>query len=212
MDNKTFEGNFRNILHGFKKYKKDKWFKTMTKEEMFNDNIKLAYKIANKYKVNNINEQEDIEQVALIGLWKAVLNYNMNKRNSFSVFAYKCIENEVLIFLRKNNLYKSEISIYTPITCKNQNLLVIDTLLDPRDFISEADSNINFKIILTTINSKLKLTKREKEVLILTTFSKRVKDISKILLLTKSRVYKIKKNINKKAEILKKDKHFKANV
>lgn len=38
----------------------------MTNEELFNNNIKIAYKIANKYKINYVNEYDDIKQIALM--------------------------------------------------------------------------------------------------------------------------------------------------
>ena len=68
----------------------------MTKEEMFNKNIKLAYKIANKYRINHSNEIEDIKQIALIGLWKAVTRYN--GKNTLSTFAYVVIQNEINLY------------------------------------------------------------------------------------------------------------------
>ena len=65
----------------------------MTNKEIFNNNINIAYKIANKYLINYRNEYEDIKQVALLGLWKAVLTFKNGY--AFSTYAYPVIQNAI---------------------------------------------------------------------------------------------------------------------
>ena len=81
----------------------------MTNEERFSNNINIAYKIASKYLVNHANEYEDIKQVALMGLWKAVLTYN--KSNAFSTYAYAVVHNEINYYLRKIRKNSNTISL-----------------------------------------------------------------------------------------------------
>ena len=59
----------------------------------------MTNKIANKYRANYSEEFEDIKQLALIGLWKAVTRYN--GKNALSTFAYVVIQNEINLYLRK---------------------------------------------------------------------------------------------------------------
>lgn len=89
----------------------------MTNEEMFNKNINIAYKIANKYLDNYKNEYEDIKQIALLGLWKAVLTFK--NTYAFSTYSYKVIFNEINHYLRnRKKAYLNEISIQNQIAEK----------------------------------------------------------------------------------------------
>ena len=81
----------------------------MTKEEMFNKNIKIAYKIANRYLTNYASEYEDIKQIALMGLWKAVSTFN--NTHAFSTYAYTVISNEINYYLRTVKKHYNTISL-----------------------------------------------------------------------------------------------------
>lgn len=72
----------------------------MTPEELFAKNEKLAYKVAHKMKLHIPGyDQEDIFQVAKLGLWKACLTYDPNKAK-FSTYAHTCIKRELLMVYR----------------------------------------------------------------------------------------------------------------
>lgn len=114
----------------------------MTNEERFNSNIKIAYKIANRYAVNYIKEIEDIKQVALMGLWKAVLNYK--GKYTFCTFAYKVISNEINYYLRKNKKQSLDISMNSYI---NRNQTIEETLQDNKDYIEELENEIEINEI-----------------------------------------------------------------
>lgn len=134
----------------------------MTKEEMFEQNKNLAYSIVKKYNPTDIYDLEDIKQVALLGLWKAVLKYD--NKHTFSSFAYVVIENEIKYALRTNSKENKKVcvSINQPFTASDynsdfrmlENILVdkaadIDVLED-KLFVEEIG-----KIISTQLN-KLK--------------------------------------------------------
>ena len=102
----------------------------MTNEEMFEKNIKIAYKIANRYRINYLSEYEDIKQIALLALWKAVLTFN--NTNAFSTYAYVVISNEINLYLRRNKKTEQEISINTSI---NDGELTIEDILQSADNI-----------------------------------------------------------------------------
>jgi RNA polymerase sporulation-specific sigma factor len=103
----------------------------MTNEEMFNQNINLAYKVASKYLINYPSEYEDIKQIALLGLWKAVLNFDKSKGFAFSTFAYRIIFNEINMYIRRPLKHITNIiSLQTPI---NENTILEDVLADDFD-------------------------------------------------------------------------------
>ena len=112
----------------------------MTNEEMneiFNKNIKITYKIANQYRINYPEEYEDIKQIALLGLWKAVQNYN--PKWAISTIAYKTIYNNINYYLRSVKKHRdNDISIYTVLNENDNDILTIEELLpDNHDAIED---------------------------------------------------------------------------
>lgn len=73
----------------------------MDVNKLVKDNEKLAYKVAHTFNPVTMVDLEDIKQIALIGLWKAVENFDETKGFQFSTFAYRVIRNEVLQELKK---------------------------------------------------------------------------------------------------------------
>lgn len=103
----------------------------MTKEELFNKNTNIAYKICQSYRVNYPNEFEDIKQVALLGLWKACLNYDEN-RGAISTYAYPIVKNHINIYVRGLRKHQNRyISFSEPIT---DNLTVEDIIASEIDY------------------------------------------------------------------------------
>ena len=139
----------------------------MTKEEkenLFYDNIKLAYKMANKYLVNYREEIEDIKQVALYALWKAAINYDETKNIRFSPFACLVISNEINYYLRPIKKKKSTMSINTPIYVKDGKGLLIE------DALEEAENSIDILIDALTREEldecfeQINITPRQREI------------------------------------------------
>lgn len=104
----------------------------MTNEEMnqlFNENTKIAYKIANQYRTNYPEEYEDIKQIALLGLWKAVQNYN--PKWALSTIAYKIIFNNINYYLRSVKKHREHnFSINTIICSDDKSDLTIEDLIE----------------------------------------------------------------------------------
>ena len=124
----------------------------MTNEEMFNKNINIAYKIANRYLVNYANEYEDIKQVALMGLWKAVLTFN--DTHAFSTYAYTVISNEINMYLRTIKKNNSTISLKQEV---KENITLEDILADKNNYIEKLENSLDIENYIVQIkNSKLK--------------------------------------------------------
>ena len=101
----------------------------MTNEELFNENIKLAYYMAKKYSNVKI-EKEDLIQIALLGLWKAAKSYNSDKVK-FNSYAGKVIQNEINYELRKKRI--STVSLNDTVT--NTDRICIEDLITERRII-----------------------------------------------------------------------------
>jgi RNA polymerase sporulation-specific sigma factor len=72
-------------------------------------NLRLVVYIARKFENTGINI-EDLISIGTIGLIKAVNTFNPEKQIKLATYASRCIENEILMYLRRNNKLKSEIS------------------------------------------------------------------------------------------------------
>lgn len=109
----------------------------MDKKELFSKNIKLAYYIADRYLINYPDEKEDIRQIALMSLWKAVLKFD--GRVAFSSYACAAMINNINCYLRdyrKKDKYNI-ISINEEIK-DYENKTIEDILIDKHDYIEES--------------------------------------------------------------------------
>lgn len=156
------------------------------------DNIKLAYYIAHKWdvKLSGRIEKEDVEGVCLLGLTKAVLNYNPNL-SKFSTFAIKCMDNEILMALRKVK-HKIDNKVISELAFVNEKgdyipYNEIYALIDPYNAIDEW-------VNVQSLNDALRvLHSREKEVIMLQMNDISQKEIAKIRGCTQSYVSRIVK-------------------
>ena len=112
----------------------------MTKEELFNQNMGLAYYVAQKYKTNYQDELEDIKQVALMGLWKAILKYD--GRTRLSTFVCICIQNEINVYLRSVRRY--DVEHLEQLICNN--ITLGDTFQDDKNQIEDAEQKLDDEI------------------------------------------------------------------
>ena len=165
----------------------------MTNEEMFEKNIKIAYKIANRYRINYLSEYEDIKQIALLALWKAVLTFN--NTNAFSTYAYVVISNEINENLRKKKREKQEISISASITADDK--LTIEDILQSADNFEKLLEDISFSDKIRYLSAIL-FTDKEKKVLILSKRGYKQQEIAKRLHISQTQVSRIQKRLKDK--------------
>ena len=147
----------------------------MTKEEMFSKNIKIAYKIANRYLTNYASEYEDIKQIALMGLWKAVSTFD--NTHVFSTYAYTVISNEINYYLRTVKKHYNTISLKQEI---KEDITLEDVLADKNNYIEKLENSLDIENYISQIrNSKLK--EQEKIVFELTLKGYKQRQIAKII-------------------------------
>ena len=127
-------------------------------------NLRLLVYIAKKFENSGVNI-EDLVSIGTIGLMKAINSYNLEKNIKLATYASRCIENEILMFLRKNNKIKTEVSIDEPINTDSEgnDLSLADILGTDNDSIfKHVEENDNKKILEIAIK---KLNDREKMIM-----------------------------------------------
>lgn len=130
----------------------------MNNEELFERNTNLAYKIASSYKSKYPSEYEDIKQIALIGLWKSVQQYDENYK--FSTFAWVVINRDIIKYLsrQKKHLETSHLEAQTIGDLTKMGCLKSDEY-ELEDAIIKHDNNQTFKELIDLA----KLTPKETE-------------------------------------------------
>ncbi len=134
------------------------------KNTLIERNLRLVVYIAKKFENSGVNI-EDLISIGTIGLMKAINSYNLDKNIKLATYASRCIENEILMFLRKNNRIKTEISIDEPINTDSEgnDLSLGDILGTDNDSIFRSiEESDNKKVLLGAIK---KLNKREKMIM-----------------------------------------------
>ncbi len=118
------------------------------KEQLIVHNLRLVVYIAKKFESTGIGV-EDLISIGSIGLIKAVNTFCPTKNIKLATYASRCIENEILMFLRKSTQYKNDVSIDEPLNVDwdGNELLLSDVLGTENDCINkdieaEAERNI----------------------------------------------------------------------
>ena len=127
-------------------------------------NLRLVVYIAKKFDSAGINV-EDLMSIGTIGLIKAVNTFNSGKNIKLATYASRCIENEILMYLRRNNKTKSEVSFDEPLNTDwdGNELLLSDILGTESDIVySHIEEEVN-KDLLTYAMGKL--SAREKRLM-----------------------------------------------
>lgn len=124
-------------------------------------NLRLVVYIAKKFDNTGVGV-EDLISIGTIGLIKSVNTYNPDKNIKLATYASRCIENEILMYLRRNNKTKLEVSIDEPLNVDwdGNELLLSDILGTDEDVIyRDLESEVERKLLLKAIN---KLSDRER--------------------------------------------------
>lgn len=133
-----------------------------TRETLIVHNLRLVVYIAKKFDTNSTNV-EDLISIGTIGLIKAVNTYCPEKNIKLATYASRCIENEILMHLRKNSSLKSEISFNEPLNVDwdGNELLLSDILGSDTDEISRGIEQEDEKQLLKGLINKLSARERQ---------------------------------------------------
>ncbi|QPC46266.1 RNA polymerase sporulation sigma factor SigE [Mangrovibacillus cuniculi] len=127
-------------------------------------NLRLVVYIARKFENTGINI-EDLISIGTIGLIKAVNTFNPEKKIKLATYASRCIENEILMYLRRNNKIRSEVSFDEPLNIDwdGNELLLSDVLGTEEDIITkDLEANVDRKLLFNALHQ---LTEREKQIM-----------------------------------------------
>ena len=130
------------------------------REELITHNLRLVVYIARKFDATSINI-EDLISIGTIGLIKAVKTFSPEKNIKLATYASRCIENEILMFLRKSSQLKNEVSIDEPLNTDwdGNELLLCDILGSDPDLVNkDIESELEKSLVLQAVS---KLNKRE---------------------------------------------------
>ena len=103
------------------------------RDMLIEKNLRLVAHIAKKYN-NNKDLQEDLISIGTIGLIKAIDSYSLDKKTKLATYASKCIENEILMHLRKNKKLNLEVSLNEVIGVdRDGSEIVLEELIDNKE-------------------------------------------------------------------------------
>ncbi len=131
------------------------------RETLIVHNLRLVVYIAKKFESSGVGI-EDLISIGTIGLIKAVNTFSTDKNIKLATYASRCIENEILMFLRKSNQYKYEVSIDEPLNIDwdGNELLLSDVLGTDDDIVNvNIENEVEKQLLLEAVD---KLNEREK--------------------------------------------------
>lgn len=143
---------------------------------------------------------EDLISIGTIGLMKAINTYDTGKNIKLATYASRCIENEILMYLRRANKIKGEISIDEPLNQDGDGneLLLSDILGSDEDVISRGlEDEVDKKLLKSAIS---KLNSREKNIMelrfgFITGNEKTQKEVADMLGISQSYISRLEKKI-----------------
>ena len=173
------------------------------KSMLIEHNLRLVVYIAKKFDNTGVGV-EDLISIGTIGLIKSINTFNPIRNIKLATFASRCIENEILMYLRRNNKTKLEVSIDEPLNVDwdGNELLLSDILGTDEDVIyKDLESEVERKQLMKAIE---KLSKREKTIVNLrfginTSDGKEMtqKEVAELLGISQSYISRLEKKIMK---------------
>ena len=178
----------------------------MVKSVLIERNLRLVVYIARKFENTGINV-EDLISIGTIGLIKAINTFKVDKKIKLATYASRFIENEILMYLRRNSKTKSEVSIDEPLNVdwEGNELLLSDILGTESDIITKG---IEEEVDRELLNHAMeKLSGRERKIvemrfgILPETEEKTQKEVADILGISQSYISRLEKKIMRRLKI-----------
>ncbi|WP_430708819.1 RNA polymerase sporulation sigma factor SigE [Paenalkalicoccus suaedae] len=162
-------------------------------------NLRLVVYISRKFENTGINI-EDLISIGTIGLIKAVNTFNPEKKIKLATYGSRCIENEILMYLRRNNKRRSEVSFDEPLNIDwdGNELLLSDVLGTEEDIITKGmEETVDRRLLKHAL---LSLNDREKQIMELRfglsgEKERTQKDVADLLGISQSYISRLEKRI-----------------
>jgi len=166
-------------------------------------NLRLVVYIARKFENTGIST-EDLVSIGTIGLIKAVNTFDPSKNIKLATYASRCIENEILMYLRRTSKLKSEVSFDEPLNVDwdGNELVLADVVGIESDIIVHIEKEVDRALLLTALRQ---LSGREKKIMELrfglnTEQEKTQREVAELLGISQSYISRLEKKILKKLE------------
>lgn len=134
------------------------------KDQLIERNLRLVVYISKRFENTGV-DQDDLISVGTIGLIKAINSFNPEKNIKLATYASRCIENEILMFLRKTVKLKAEVSFDEPLNTDydGNTLLLSDVMGTDGDVVyKDIEENVETDLLKKAL---LKLNQREREIM-----------------------------------------------
>ena len=134
------------------------------KDKLIVHNLRLVVYLARKFENTGV-QTEDLISIGTIGLIKAVETFNPEKRIKLATYASRCIENEILMHLRRTTKLKLEVSFEEPLNVDwdGNELLLSDVLGTDPDVVSrDMEDEVERELLMKALS---KLTERERDII-----------------------------------------------
>ena len=172
------------------------------KSELAERNLRLVVYIAKKFENTGINV-EDLISIGTIGLIKSINTFRPDKNIKLATYASRCIENEILMYLRKNANRRIEVSIDEPLNIDwdGNELLLSDILGKDNDIIGRGlEDEVDRELLKNALSL---LSSREREIMVLRfgldkNASKTQKEVADIMGISQSYISRLEKRIIKR--------------
>jgi len=129
-------------------------YDTKAKTMLIEHNLRLVVYIAKKFDNTGVGV-EDLISIGTIGLIKAINSFDINKKIKLATYASRCIENEILMYLRRNHKTRMEVSIDEPLNVDwdGNELLLSDIIGTDEDIIyKDIETEVECKMLKRAIN------------------------------------------------------------
>ena len=136
------------------------------KEKLIEHNLRLVVFLAKKYENTNV-DLEDLVSIGTIGLIKGVNTYKLDKNIKLATYASRCIDNEILMYLRKNKKRKGEVSFEDSLSydAEGNELHLEDIMGTDEDIVTRGlEEELEKKLLYKEIK---KLKERDKKIMIM---------------------------------------------
>lgn len=164
-------------------------------------NLRLVAHVVRKYESSG-EDMEDLISIGTIGLIKAIKTYNEERGVKLATYSARCIENEVLMYLRNTRKLKQEVSIYEPIGYDKEGneISLLDVLTTDNEIIDVVEMKMQEEKVRDKIGV---LTRRERQVIemrygLFNGLKETQRDIAKKMGISRSYVSRIEKRALKK--------------
>ena len=179
---------------------------TFAKEKLIEHNLRLVVFLAKKYENTGV-DLEDLVSIGSIGLIKGINTFTSTKNIKLATYASRCIDNEILMYLRKNKKIKCEVSIDQALSLDGDGneLHLEDVIGTPKDLISKDIEDKDDKALM--IKEILNLKPRDREIMVLRyglmgNEEYTQKEVAEKLGISQSYISRIEKKVIKKLKTL----------